>query len=127
MEVYSGGYPVRYGTRSGGVIDIAPRPGAVGNELDLTLSQTSVGAAISGASDSWPLEWLATIRNNTSNLLLEPIESLQGHPRVTDATGRLHWTVNDRSGLSLGWLLLDDSVGFGEPGIGGIRPRQISR
>ncbi len=26
MEVYSGGYPVRYGTRSGGVIDITPRP-----------------------------------------------------------------------------------------------------
>ncbi len=31
---------------------------------------------------------------------------------MTDATGRVHWSMDERSGLTLGWLLLDDSVGF---------------
>ncbi len=112
MEVYSGGYPVRYGTRSGGVIDITPRPSLPGHEFDLELSRSSYGVATSGISESLPIEWLATIRSNTSSLLLEPIESVPGDPRVTDATGRVRWTVNDAAGLTLGWLLLDDTVGF---------------
>ncbi len=114
MEVYSGGYPVRYGTRSGGVIDIEPRHGIGSTELDLTVSQLSVGAAASGASRRWPIEWLVSIRRNTTNLLLEPIESQEGDPQVIDAMGRLLWKLDGDSDIRFGWLLLEDRISFGD-------------
>ena len=42
VDIYSGGYPVRYGTRSGGVIDITPPSVSSGSEL-------SIGAKIGRA------------------------------------------------------------------------------
>jgi len=116
MEVYSGGFPVRYGTRSGGVIDItAPAPTA-GNDIALTLSQMSMGAAVLGKSERWPVDWVVTLRRNTSDLLLEPLDAEHGDPEVFDATGLLHWAASDRTDWNAGWLLLDDRIEFGAAG-----------
>lgn len=113
MEVYSGGYPVRYGTRSGGVIDITPPTHVRGYHNALTLSLIAAGAATSGTSERWPLEWLATARRSTTDLLIEPLDVGHGNPRLIDATGRLKWTVNPKSDWTAGWLLLDDRIELG--------------
>ncbi len=119
MEVYSSGYPVRYGTRSGGVIDIAPPTRPQGNDFSLSLSKLSMGAAVSGKSDRWPVEWLATVRRNTTDLVLAPFDAEQEVPSVFDTTGLLHWSVGDRSDIHVGWLLLDDRVEAGQATDGG--------
>ncbi|HRX90253.1 MAG TPA: TonB-dependent receptor plug domain-containing protein, partial [Steroidobacteraceae bacterium] len=75
MEVYSGGFPVRYGTRSGGVIDIAPRSRDSGHENAVSLSLLTVGASSVGSSERWPLEWLVAARLGTITLVLEPLGS----------------------------------------------------
>lgn len=114
IDVYSSGYPVRFGTRSGGVIDITPPSTAHGHDIALTLGKLSAGVAIAGSSDRWPVEWLATARRNTTDLVLAPFDAERTRPRVIDATGLLRWTPGDRSELHAGWLLLDDRVDAGE-------------
>lgn len=116
IEVYSGGYPVRYGTRSGGVIDITPPTHVRGHDNALALSLISAGAATSGTSERWPLEWLATARRSTTDLLAEPLDVTHGNPRLIDATGRLKWIGNEHSDWTAGWLLLDDRIELGTLG-----------
>ena len=45
IEVFSGGFPVRYGTRSGGVIDITPPASGAGYENRAALSLISAGVS----------------------------------------------------------------------------------
>lgn len=110
MEVYSGGFPVRYGTRSGGVIDIAPRSRDSGHENAVSLSLLTVGASSVGSSERWPLEWLVAARRSTIDLVLEPLGSNVGRPEFIDTLGRVRWSSDERNAWTLGWLLLDDSI-----------------
>ena len=111
IEVFSGGFPVRYGTRSGGVIDIAPATIDSGYENRANLSMISGGVSSIGKSDRLPLEWLAVVRRSTLDLL-EPVEVGFGKPQFSDMLGRLRWTDGDGA-WTLGWLLLDDRMALG--------------
>jgi outer membrane receptor protein involved in Fe transport len=112
IEVFSGGFPVRYGTRSGGVIDIAPPGAADGREYRASLSLISAGVSARGKSERWPVEWLGAIRRSVLDLL-DPIEDGFGKPEFSDTVGRLRW-VTDQGAWTAGWLLLDDRLSLGE-------------
>lgn len=111
IEVFSGGFPVRYGTRSGGVIDIvAPTPRS-GQEHRANLSFISAGASTRGRAENMPLDWLVAFRRSTLDML-EPVEENLGTPRFSDSLGRLRWS-GERGAWTLGWLLLDDRLRLG--------------
>ncbi|MBC8027929.1 MAG: TonB-dependent receptor plug domain-containing protein, partial [Steroidobacteraceae bacterium] len=65
IEVFSGGFPVQYGRRSGGVIDITAPTIDAGHEYRANLSLISGGVSSIGRADELPLEWLAAIRRST--------------------------------------------------------------
>src|SRR6185436_12890916 len=88
MEVFSGGFPVRYGTRSGGVIDIAAPSFGTGYENRAGISLISGGASSMGTAEKWPLEWLAAMRRSTVDLI-DPVEDEIGKPTFSDSIGRL--------------------------------------
>ena len=111
IEVFSGGFPVRYGTRSGGVIDITAPTRDSGYENRISVSAISAGVSSVGHSDSLPLEWLAAIRHSTPDLI-EPIEDSFGRPKFSDTLGRLRWQT-DNGACSAGWLILDDRLTLG--------------
>ncbi len=111
IDVFSGGFPVQYGTRSGGVIDIMAPSTAVGREHRANLSFISAGASTRGHADEWPLEWLAAIRRSTLDLL-DPVEDIFGKPQFSDSLGRLRWST-EQGTWTLGWLLLDDRLKLG--------------
>ena len=91
IEVFSGGFPVRYGTRSGGVIDITPPARNSGYENRAAASLISAGVSSVGTSERWPLEWLFALRRSTLDLL-EPVEdrlrpaAIQRFPRPRSNT-----------------------------------------
>jgi outer membrane receptor protein involved in Fe transport len=114
IEVFSGGFPVRYGTRSGGVIDITPPSRNVGYENRVGASFISAGASSVGRSERWPLEWVFAIRRSTLDLL-EPVEEGFGQPEFSDSLGRLRYRT-DNGAWTLGWLLLDDRIELGKEG-----------
>lgn len=112
IEVFSGGFPVQYGRRSGGVIDIAAPSVDSGYEHRASLSLISAGVSTIGRSDSLPLEWLGSLRRSTLDLL-DPVEDGFGKPQFSDSLGRLRWTT-DKGAWTLGWLLLDDQLELGD-------------
>jgi hypothetical protein len=113
IEVFSGGFPVRYGTRSGGVIDITAPSFDSGHEYRASLSLISAGVSTIGTSERWPLEWLGAVRHSTLDLL-DPVEDGFGEPQFSDTLGRLRW-VTARGAWTAGWLLLDDRLELGAP------------
>jgi outer membrane receptor protein involved in Fe transport len=111
IEVFSGGFPVRYGTRSGGVIDIlAPSP-QPGYETRMNASLISAGVSSLGRLERVPVDWVFAIRRSTLDLL-EPIEEDFGKPQFGDSLGRLRWHT-EKGAWTLGWLLLDDRLDLG--------------
>jgi hypothetical protein len=110
IDVYTGGFPVEYGTRSAGVFDITPRTIDAGYEHRLGADLLSYDLSSVGRADGLPLEWLATARHSTPNVTLQPRGGDVGEPSYADALGRLRWQVNPDSALILGWMYLDDRV-----------------
>jgi len=108
IEVFSGGFPVRYGTRSGGVIDITPPSHGPGYENRAAISLISGGLSSIGTAESLPLEWLVAVRRSTVDLL-DPVEDNFGEPQFSDSLGRLRYRT-ENGAWTAGWLLLDDRI-----------------
>ncbi len=111
IEVFSGGFPVQYGTRSGGVIDIAAPSYAKGHEFRASLSVISAGVSSIGKAERWPIEWLGAFRHSVLDML-DAVEDGFGKPTFADTIGRLRW-VTDQGAWTAGWLLLDDRLQLG--------------
>ncbi len=110
IEVYSGGFPVSYGTRSGGVIDVEPRSLSDGYEHAFGASLLAYDAATTGRADSLPIDWLATLRHSVPDVVLKPVNGHEGEPVFMDSLGRVRWRNDDGSAWTLGWLLLEDHI-----------------
>ncbi|HEV7448372.1 MAG TPA: TonB-dependent receptor plug domain-containing protein, partial [Steroidobacteraceae bacterium] len=110
IDVYTGGFPVKYGTRSAGVIDIAPRSVDTGYEHRVGANLLSYDLSTVGHADSLPIDWLATARLSGQNVVLRPRGGDVGEPSYSDVLGRVRWQVNSTTALTAGWMLLDDRV-----------------
>lgn len=112
IEVYSGGFPVSYGTRSGGVIDVEPRTLSAGYEHAFGASLLAYDAATTGHAESLPIDWLATIRHSVPDVVLKPVNGHEGEPVFLDSLGRVRWHNEDGSAWTFGWLQLEDDLDF---------------
>ncbi len=112
IDVFSGGFPVRYGTRSGGVVDIVAPNRSTGVDHALAASLFAAGAATSGRAERWPLEWLVSARRSTLDLL-EPVEVGFGKPEFQDSLARWRWHGTSLGVWTLGWLVLNDRIRLG--------------
>ncbi|HEY6923719.1 MAG TPA: TonB-dependent receptor, partial [Steroidobacteraceae bacterium] len=109
MDVYSGGFPVQYGTRSGAVIDIAPRTLSSGYECTIGASKLAYEASSVGRAEVWPVDWLATVRNSAPEVAERPGNGRTlGAPQFTESVGRVRWRPGVDTAWTLGWLLLDN-------------------
>ena len=109
MDVYSGGFPVQYGTRSGAVIDITPRSLSSGYECTVGASKLAYEASSVGRAEVWPVDWLATVRNSAPDVAERPGNGRTlGAPQFTESVGRVRWHPGADAAWTLGWLLLDN-------------------
>jgi outer membrane receptor protein involved in Fe transport len=111
IEVFSGGFPVQYGTRSGGVIDITAPTHHRGYELRANASLISAGLSSIGKAEDLPLEWLGAVRHSVVDMI-DPVEDSLGKPEFSDSLGRLRY-VTEKGAWTVGWLLLDDRLELG--------------
>jgi outer membrane cobalamin receptor len=110
VDVYTGGFPVRYGTRSGGVIDLVPRSVRDSYEHAIGASLVAYDFATVGRGEQLPVEWLATVRQSVHDVLLKPLDANLGEPVFADGLGRFRWRSGPTSTWTLGWLVLDDRL-----------------
>jgi outer membrane receptor protein involved in Fe transport len=111
IEVFSGGFPVQYGTRSGGVIDVTAPSYPQGHEFRASASLISAGVSSIGKAENLPIEWLGAIRHSVLDSI-EQVEDALGKPEFSDTLGRLRY-VTANGAWTVGWLLLDDRLELG--------------
>jgi hypothetical protein len=110
VDFFSGVFPVRYGNRLSGVLDIRPRAWTGEDYYELGASLLYTSALTQGRLDSHPVEWLAAARHSNIEAIAEVIDREDIEPEFLDALGRVQIDLSDRSSVALGWLLLNDEL-----------------
>lgn len=111
-DVYTGGFPVEYGTRSGGVIDLVPQSVESGYEYSLGASLLSYDLETAGRTDNQDVEWSLVARASSDDGVLRRLLSEMGEPAFFDVIGRVRWSLDTTSALTFGWIILGDEVTF---------------
>ncbi|MDP9066045.1 MAG: TonB-dependent receptor [Pseudomonadota bacterium] len=111
-DIFTGGFPVNYGTRSAGVIDLVPRSVESGYEYGVGASLLSYDLETVGRSANHPIEWLVVARLSSDDRVLQRLLGEKGEPEFYDVVGHVRWSVDASSALTLGWIALDDKVTF---------------
>lgn len=107
IQVYSGGFPARYGDSLSGVMLIEPRAVDAGLHREIGVSTLSASALTSGTFGGGNGEWLASVRRTTLDLLVDPERA---RPRFGSVYGRLGIQVGERNTLSLNGLVAEDDI-----------------
>ncbi|MEJ2131585.1 MAG: TonB-dependent receptor, partial [Gammaproteobacteria bacterium] len=110
IDVYTGGFPARYGNRMSGVMEISTPEQANKPGTELGLSMFSALVNTRGKTESGDTTWLASGRRGNLDLLTNRINSRSGHPRYFDAYGRVGHRLNDKAELFLGGFFARDDV-----------------
>jgi hypothetical protein len=109
MRIYAGGFPVTFGDRMSGVIDIDPlAPDEPYGELSLTFFNDA--ALFAGRSGDGRNDWLLSARRGNLDLIVEALNSNIGRPAYADFYGRAGRQLSDSIALSANVLASDDSV-----------------
>ncbi len=112
-ELLTGAFPVRYGDRMSGVLDLTSREPGWRRRTELGLSVLFAEASSSGTPSSGRGHWLAAVRAGS----LEPIAKLANeaeNPSFSDAFGKLARTLAPGRSLRVNLLLADDRLDFTE-------------
>jgi len=110
IDFFSGVFPARYGNRLSGVLDIAPRTWSGQDYNEIGASVLYSHALSQGRLDSYPVEWLASVRRGNIAEVAEWLDQEDTRPHFLDTLLRVKADLGDRSTLAAGWLLLDDQL-----------------
>lgn len=114
MDIYTGGYPVRYGGKMSGVMDIKPRDTLEEFHNAFSFNPFSTSFQTQGESQSTDVNWLVAARRGNLDDTLGAINPRIGSPRFHDFFGRIGWNFNDTTKLSAGYLLIQDDISLNQ-------------
>ncbi|MFQ5981837.1 MAG: TonB-dependent receptor domain-containing protein [Woeseiaceae bacterium] len=107
VEVYTGGFPVRYGDRLSGFVlmnsldSMQPRH----TELGISVFNTSILSA--GTFTGGDSQWLASVRRSNLDIVLDP---MHGRPSYYDMFGQVSFDLAPGARVALNGLYADDQV-----------------
>lgn len=107
IQVYSGGFPAKYGDSLSSVMLIEPRAVEAERHHELGVSTLSASGLTSGTFNEGKGEWLASIRRTTLDLLVDPERA---SPRFGNVYGHLGIQLSERSRLSINGLISEDDI-----------------
>ncbi len=109
LSVYTGGFPVNYGDRMSGVIDIRSVQPTEPFEGRVSASLFNAGGRIGGRFAGCG-DWLVSARRGTLDLVLEVANPDLGRPVYADLYGRVERCVGDALRVSANALVFDDDL-----------------
>lgn len=112
VDLSTGGFPVEYGDRMGGVLDmVTTRPtGRARGRAGLSIWSADLGG--SGTFREERGSWIAQARRGSTDLAGQLFT--EGKPTYWDVFGKLDFQLNDRNRLRGNLLYSDDSRSFSE-------------
>lgn len=111
MDVYTGGFPARYGQRMSAVVDISTVSSAASAERELGLSFLNASALANGpipGTERW--DALAIVRSGTLHYLFNAFAPNSTSPTYADAFARLHVAADASNDVSLYVLAARDEL-----------------
>jgi hypothetical protein len=109
-EVYTGGFPVRYGNRMAGVFDLHTVEASAEPQSALGLSVFNAMARNSGELERYGLDWLALARAGTLKPFLDAFAEEAGNPSYGDVYARVGWGEAGRLRLTANFLWSRDEL-----------------
>ena len=110
IRIYTGGFPVAFGDRSSGVVDIAPRLPGPKFQGQAVASLLTAGVALDGSFDDGAGDWAVAARRGNMDLYFNLVDSPLGEPQYHDLYGHVGHRLNDWFALSANALVFDDRI-----------------
>ena len=110
IDVYTGGFPSRYGDRLSGVLDIATNSEFEGFGGEVSLGLLSVGAKVHSAPNTENYRWVAAARRGTLDVVSKKLRDTFGKPSYSDAYAQFVWSPTDTQDVDIGMLWFGDSL-----------------
>jgi hypothetical protein len=116
--VYTGGFPVRYGNRMGGVFDLGTVDADHTPRSALGLSVFNAMGRTAGKLGDGALDWLGAVRVGTLRPLVELVDRNATRPSYSDVYARFGHGEPDRLRISANVLWTRDELGLDREGYG---------
>lgn len=113
LNVYTGGFPSRYGYRMSGVMDIRNQWQEDDYNTDIGISSFSNFIHTRGEfGKQRPTSWLLSLRQGDLTDLTDYIETRSGDPKYSDFSARINIDMNDKLDLTSGLAWAEDDISF---------------
>lgn len=113
MDVYTGGFPSRYGNRMSGVMDIQNNWQDAEYDTDIGISSFANFIHTRGSvAQEQSTQWLLSVRQGDLTKLSDYIETESGDPTYLDASARVNAAISDDVRLSAGVVYAEDDIVF---------------
>ncbi|MCZ6830852.1 MAG: TonB-dependent receptor [Gammaproteobacteria bacterium] len=113
VDIYTGGFPSRYGNRMSGVIDISNDWEKDEYQRDIGISSFANFINVRGQfGESQPGNWLLSVRQGDLSDLTDYIQTRSGDPKYKDAAARMNVALSEASTLALGAVYSEDDIEF---------------
>jgi outer membrane receptor protein involved in Fe transport len=113
MDVYTGGFPVQFGDRMSGVIDVASFAPSTRRYHELGVSFFNA-SALSAGRFGGDGEWVASVRRSNLDLLYSAFSGLPERPRYLDAFGKVSYRISDSLRVTMNALYSRDDVSLSD-------------
>lgn len=110
LTLYTGGFPVVFGDRLSGVVDLQPLDAPGGASGELSLSLFNVGGSYSRRVDAGRGQLLLAARRSTADWVLRTLQESRSQPTYAESLGRLQWALTDRLQATAGLLAFNDDI-----------------
>ena len=110
IRIYTGGFPVAFGDRSSGVVDIAPKLPGGRFQGQAVASTFTAGVSLDGALDDGAGDWAIAARRGNMDIFFDLADSTLGEPDYHDLYAHAGRRINDWFAISANALVFDDQV-----------------
>jgi outer membrane receptor protein involved in Fe transport len=113
LDVYTGGFPSRYGNRMSGVMDIRNQWQDDDYNTDIGVSSFANFLHTRGEFGSQrPGSWLLSLREGDLTDLTDYIDTRAGDPKYKDAAARVSFELSETLSMSAGLVYAEDDIVF---------------
>ena len=113
LDIYTGGFPSRYGNRMSGVMDISNNWEEADYNTDIGLSTFANFINSRGQFGTQrPADWSFSLREGDLSDLTDYIQTRSGKPEYLDIAGRLKIALSNKMSMDLGVVHAEDDILF---------------
>jgi hypothetical protein len=110
IRVYTGGFPVTFGDRSSGVVEVAPRLPGRQFHGQAVFSLFTAGISADGSYNDGAGDWAVAARRSNMSLFFDLANQSLGEPDYHDLYAHVGHRVNDQFALSANALTFVDQI-----------------